>query len=49
MSEAIDAVLLVGIVDWYPPNYDSGAYEIFRLLSADSKSAYFSASTDGST
>ncbi len=23
--EAIDAVLYVGIVDWYPPNYDCGA------------------------
>jgi len=25
MAEAIDAVLLVGIADWYPPNYDCGA------------------------
>jgi len=25
VAEAIDAVLLVGIVDWYPPNYDCGA------------------------
>jgi len=23
--EAIDAVLYIGIVDWYPPNYDCGA------------------------
>jgi uncharacterized ferredoxin-like protein len=23
--EAIDAVLLVGLADWYPPNYDCGA------------------------
>ena len=25
VAEAIDAVLLVGIADWYPPNYDCGA------------------------
>ena len=25
VAEAIDAVLFVGIVDWYPPNYDCGA------------------------
>ncbi len=24
-AEAIDAVLFVGLVDWYPPNYDCGA------------------------
>jgi uncharacterized ferredoxin-like protein len=25
VAEAIDAVLLVGLADWYPPNYDCGA------------------------
>src|SRR5947207_310366 len=25
VAEAIDAVLFVGMVDWYPPNYDCGA------------------------
>jgi uncharacterized ferredoxin-like protein len=25
VAEAIDAVLLVGIANWYPPNYDCGA------------------------
>src|SRR5215207_3929142 len=25
VAEAIDAVLIVGIADWYPPNYDCGA------------------------
>src|SRR5882757_9769532 len=25
VAEAIDAVLLVGIADWYPPNYNCGA------------------------
>lgn len=25
VCEAIDAVLIVGIADWYPPNYDCGA------------------------
>ncbi|HLM17818.1 MAG TPA: DUF2148 domain-containing protein [Acidimicrobiia bacterium] len=25
MAEAIDAVLFVGLADWYPPNYDCGA------------------------
>jgi uncharacterized ferredoxin-like protein len=25
VAEAIDAVLFVGIFDWYPPNYDCGA------------------------
>lgn len=25
VAEAVDAVLLVGIADWYPPNYDRGA------------------------
>ena len=25
VAEAIDAVLFVGIADWYPPNYDCGA------------------------
>src|SRR3954451_16222719 len=25
VAEAVDAVLLVGIADWYPPNYDCGA------------------------
>jgi uncharacterized ferredoxin-like protein len=25
VAEAVDAVLFVGIADWYPPNYDCGA------------------------
>src|SRR5437868_5111729 len=25
VADAIDAVLLVGLADWYPPNYDCGA------------------------
>ena len=25
VADAIDAVLLVGLTDWYPPNYDCGA------------------------
>src|SRR5438067_1952277 len=25
VAEAIDAVLFVGLADWYPPNYDCGA------------------------
>lgn len=25
VAEAIDATLLIGLVDWYPPNYDCGA------------------------
>ena len=25
VAEAIDAALLIGLVDWYPPNYDCGA------------------------
>jgi uncharacterized ferredoxin-like protein len=25
VAEAVDAVLFVGMVDWYPPNYDCGA------------------------
>lgn len=25
VAEAIDAILFVGIADWYPPNYDCGA------------------------
>src|SRR5262245_8126956 len=25
VAEAIDATLLIGIADWYPPNYDCGA------------------------
>ena len=25
VAEAVDAILLVGIADWYPPNYDCGA------------------------
>ena len=25
MAEAVDAVLFVGLADWYPPNYDCGA------------------------
>ena len=25
VAEAIDAVLLIGLSDWYPPNYDCGA------------------------
>ena len=25
VAEAVDAVLFVGLVDWYPPNYDCGA------------------------
>ena len=25
MAEAIDALLFVGLADWYPPNYDCGA------------------------
>ncbi|MGH9025259.1 MAG: hypothetical protein ACRDWD_03950, partial [Acidimicrobiia bacterium] len=25
VAETVDAVLFVGIADWYPPNYDCGA------------------------
>jgi uncharacterized ferredoxin-like protein len=25
VAEAVDAILFVGLVDWYPPNYDCGA------------------------
>jgi uncharacterized ferredoxin-like protein len=25
VAEAVDAILFVGMVDWYPPNYDCGA------------------------
>src|SRR5205085_7561845 len=25
VAEAVDAILFVGIADWYPPNYDCGA------------------------
>lgn len=25
VAEAVDAILIVGITDWYPPNYDCGA------------------------
>jgi len=25
VAEAVDAVLFVGLADWYPPNYDCGA------------------------
>jgi uncharacterized ferredoxin-like protein len=25
VAEAVDAILLVGLADWYPPNYDCGA------------------------
>src|SRR6266571_2778014 len=25
VADAVDAVLLVGLADWYPPNYDCGA------------------------
>src|SRR5688572_7678723 len=25
VAEAVDAILFVGISDWYPPNYDCGA------------------------
>src|SRR6478736_1090787 len=25
VAEAVDAILFVGLADWYPPNYDCGA------------------------